>query len=54
MSAFLTAGAITLATAALTGLWLASSKPAEDPAAPRRSTGPDAVTTSNEASANSR
>ncbi|GAA1321193.1 hypothetical protein GCM10009647_054020 [Streptomyces sanglieri] len=52
-SAFLAAGAITLATAVLTGLWLASSKPAEGPAAPHRSTDPAAATTSNEASANS-
>ncbi|MFF1344928.1 hypothetical protein ACFVZJ_02905 [Streptomyces sp. NPDC058322] len=53
-SAFLAAGAITSATAVLTGLWLASSKPTEGPAAPHRSTDPAAVTTSNEASANSR
>ncbi|MEU2229915.1 MFS transporter [Streptomyces vietnamensis] len=52
-SAFATAGAITLATAVFTGLWLAGSKPAEGSAAPRRSTAPDAVTTSDKASANS-
>ncbi|MFI0939325.1 MFS transporter [Streptomyces sp. NPDC021020] len=53
-SAFLTAGAITLATAVFTGLWLARSKPAEDAKAQQRPTGPGAVTTSNQASANSR
>ncbi len=53
-SAFVAAGAITLATAVFTGLWLARSKPAEGSAAPQRSTDPDAVTTSNEASAISR
>jgi len=46
-SAFIAAGAITSATAVFTGLWLAGSKPAEGSAAPQRSTGPDAVTTSN-------
>ncbi|MER7723532.1 MFS transporter [Streptomyces sp. NPDC096323] len=49
-SAFITAGALTLATAAFTGLWLATSRPA----APRRATGPDAVTTSNKAASSSR
>ncbi|MFJ2953229.1 DHA2 family efflux MFS transporter permease subunit [Streptomyces sp. NPDC087270] len=53
-SAFLTAGAITLAAAVFTGLWLARSTSAEGSAAPRRSTDPGAVATSNEASANSR
>ncbi|OIJ90320.1 MFS transporter [Streptomyces monashensis] len=58
-SAFLAAGTVTLATAVFTGLWLARSKPAEGPAAPQRSTDPDAVdpdlvTASNEASVNSR
>ncbi|THA70005.1 DHA2 family efflux MFS transporter permease subunit [Streptomyces sp. A0958] len=52
-SAFVAAGAITLATAVFTGLWLARSTPAGRSPAPRRSTGPDAVTTSQEASANS-
>lgn len=53
-SAFVTAGAVTLATAVFTGLWLARSRPAEGSAAPRRSTGPDAVGTSDTAPANSR
>ncbi|MEU2679223.1 MFS transporter [Streptomyces sp. NPDC007107] len=52
-SAFLAAGAVTLATAVFTGLWLTRSEPAEGSAAPRRSTDPDAVTTSQEASSNS-
>jgi EmrB/QacA subfamily drug resistance transporter len=51
-SAFIAAGAITLATAVFTGLWLASPMPAEGSAVPQRSTDPDAVTTSNEAPAN--
>ncbi|MGW2834388.1 MFS transporter [Streptomyces sp. NPDC001286] len=53
-SAFFAAGAVTLATAVFTGLWLARSKPAEVSAAPRRSTDSGVVTASNEASANSR
>lgn len=53
-SAFLAAGAVTLSAAVLTGLWLASSKPAKGSAAPRRSADPGAVTTSDEATANSR
>ncbi|MER7721269.1 MFS transporter [Streptomyces flaveolus] len=53
-SAFLAAGAITLAGAVFTGLWLARSGPAEDSAAPQRSADPGAVTTSNEASLKSR
>lgn len=53
-SAFLAAGTVTLATAVFTGLWLARSKPAEGSAAPQRSTDPDAVTISNQASAHSR
>lgn len=36
-SAFVVAGAVTVATAALTGLWLARSEPVEDPAVPNRS-----------------
>ncbi|MGW1319893.1 MFS transporter [Streptomyces sp. NPDC002426] len=52
--AFLAAGTVTLATAVFTGLWLARSKSAEGSAAPQRSTDPDAITTSNEAPANSR
>ncbi|MFI6642516.1 MFS transporter [Streptomyces sp. NPDC050504] len=52
-SAFVTAGAITLATAVVTGLWLAHSKPAEGSAVPRRPTGPETVATPGEASANS-
>ncbi|MFF9848338.1 MFS transporter [Streptomyces litmocidini] len=46
-SAFLTAGALTSVTAVFTGLWLASSRSAEGSAAPRRSTGPGAITASN-------
>ena len=53
-SAFLAAGTVTLATAVFTGLWLARSEPADDPAKPHRSTDPDAVTTSNEVSADRR
>ncbi len=53
-SAFLAAGAVTSAAAVFTGLWLARSRSVEDSSAPRRSTGPDAVTTPNEAFANSR
>lgn len=53
-SAFLAAGTVTLATAVFTALWLTRSTPAEGSAAPQRPTSPDAVTTSNEASANSR
>jgi DHA2 family methylenomycin A resistance protein-like MFS transporter len=49
-NAFAAAGAITLATAAFTGLWLARSKPAEGPVVTQRSTDADAVTASNEAS----
>jgi DHA2 family methylenomycin A resistance protein-like MFS transporter len=49
-SAFLAAGTVTLATAVITGLWLARSKPT----APQHSTDPDAATTSHEAPANSR
>ncbi|SEO46259.1 MFS transporter [Actinacidiphila rubida] len=52
-SAFLVAGAVTLATAVFTGLWLAGSKPAQGPAGPRRSTEPAAVTTLSEAAPNS-
>ncbi|MFE2984970.1 MFS transporter [Streptomyces sp. NPDC059262] len=53
-SAFLAAGAVTVAAAVFTGLWLARSKPAERSAAPQRCTDPNAATTTNEASANSR
>ncbi|MET9079251.1 MFS transporter [Streptomyces sp. NPDC004232] len=52
-SAFLAAGAVTLATAVFTGLWLARSKPAKGAVVTQHSTDPDAVTTSNEASVNS-
>ncbi|WP_034263809.1 MFS transporter [Actinospica robiniae] len=45
-SAFVAAGAITLATAVLTGLWLARSKLVEPSAAPHRSPAPGATTTS--------
>ncbi|ARF53119.1 MFS transporter [Streptomyces gilvosporeus] len=53
-SAFVAAGAITLVTAVFTGLWLARSKPVEGSAVLHRAADPDAVTTSNEVSANSR
>ncbi|MFC8130182.1 MFS transporter [Streptomyces sp. NPDC057302] len=53
-SAFLAAGAVTLATAVFTGLWLARSTPAEGAAAPQHATAPGAATASNEAPANSR
>ncbi|MEU8842311.1 MFS transporter [Streptomyces roseus] len=52
--AFVAAGAVTIATAVFTGLWLANSEPAERSAAPRRSTDPDAVTTPNNASKQTR
>jgi DHA2 family methylenomycin A resistance protein-like MFS transporter len=45
-SAFIAAGALTLATAVLTGLWLTKSKPAQDPARPHGSADPGTVTTS--------
>ncbi|MEU6844349.1 DHA2 family efflux MFS transporter permease subunit [Streptomyces sp. NPDC046716] len=48
--AFLAAGAITLATAVFTGLWLARSRPVEGSATPRRATDPVAVGAPNEAS----
>jgi EmrB/QacA subfamily drug resistance transporter len=53
-SAFVAAGAVTMATAAFTGLWLARSKPTEGSAMPHRSTGPDAITTPDEATTNIR
>lgn len=53
-SAFLAAGIITLVTAVFTGLWLTRSKPAESPAAPRRSTHPETVPTLNEVPTTSR
>ncbi|WP_258054598.1 hypothetical protein [Streptomyces sp. Ru71] len=53
-SAFLVAGAVTSATALLTGLWLASLRPAEGAATRQRSTDPQAAPTLNEASAKSR
>ncbi|MFF9282930.1 MFS transporter [Streptomyces griseosporeus] len=53
-SAFVVAGALTLATAVLTGVWLGRSKPAKDPAARHRSTVPDPATTSNDAPTKSR
>lgn len=53
-SAFLTAGAVTSATAVLTGLWLTRSTPAHDTPAPQRSAGPDAPTAPEQAPANSR
>jgi DHA2 family methylenomycin A resistance protein-like MFS transporter len=53
-SAFVVAGALTLATAVLTGLWLGRSKPAEDPAARDRTAHPNPVATANEAPTKSR
>ncbi|UFR06869.1 MFS transporter [Streptomyces sp. Go40/10] len=53
-SAFLAAGAVTSATAVLTGLWLARSKPAEGSVAPRSSTDRNALTTSNNTSTKGR
>ncbi|MFJ4903712.1 MFS transporter [Streptomyces sp. NPDC088727] len=53
-SAFLAAGIVTLVTAVFTGLWLTRPKPAEGPAAPRRSTDPETAPTLNEVSATSR
>ncbi|MGW0687569.1 MFS transporter [Streptomyces sp. NPDC002754] len=53
-SAFVVAGAITLAAAVFTGLWLARSKPADTVTEPQGSTGPGAATASNEASVRSR
>jgi DHA2 family methylenomycin A resistance protein-like MFS transporter len=53
-SAFVAAGAVTVATAVFTGLWLARSKPVDGSAVPHRSTDPAAVTTSNGVSGNSR
>uniref|UniRef100_A0AAU2W0B9 MFS transporter n=1 Tax=Streptomyces sp. NBC_00008 TaxID=2903610 RepID=A0AAU2W0B9_9ACTN len=51
-SAFLAAGAVILATAVFTGLWLARSKPVTGSAAPRHPAVPDAVTHSDEAPVN--
>ncbi|MEU0401819.1 MFS transporter [Streptomyces sp. NPDC006197] len=53
-SAFVAAGAVTLATAVFTGLWLARSRSAEGSAAPERPTAPVATPTSNDASLKSR
>jgi EmrB/QacA subfamily drug resistance transporter len=54
-TAFVAAGAVTLATAVLTGLWLTRSKPAErSTVPPRRATDSDAMTTSTTVPANSR
>lgn len=44
-SAFLTAGAITLATAVFTGIWLTKAQPTEGAAAPARSTEAPKTTT---------
>ncbi|WP_405693922.1 MFS transporter [Streptomyces sp. NBC_01185] len=52
-SAFLAAGAVALATAVFTGLWLAGSKPAEGSAVPRRSTEQEAIVASGKASVGS-
>ncbi|MFB9601587.1 MFS transporter [Streptomyces roseofulvus] len=48
-TAFLLAGAVTVATAVLTGLRLTRSRPADVPAAPRHSTDPKAATDPNAA-----
>ncbi|MFG3026543.1 MFS transporter [Streptomyces sp. NPDC048254] len=53
-SAFLTAGTVTVATAVLTGLWLATSKPAKSSTAPQRSTHREAATTPNKTPTNNR
>ncbi|MGO4462857.1 MFS transporter [Streptomyces sp. M-16] len=53
-SAFVAAGAVTLATAVFTGLWLARPGPAEGSAGRQRHTDPDAVITANKASTRSR
>ncbi|MCX5415186.1 MFS transporter [Streptomyces sp. NBC_00059] len=53
-SAFVVAGALTLAGAVFTGLWLTRSEPSEGSAPSPRSTDPDLVTASNGASAKSR
>ncbi|MGW1816072.1 MFS transporter [Streptomyces sp. NPDC002125] len=53
-SAFVAAGALTLAGAVFTGLWLTRSEPTEGSVPPRRSTDPDLATASNGASAKSR
>ncbi|MFJ8210329.1 DHA2 family efflux MFS transporter permease subunit [Streptomyces sp. NPDC096033] len=52
-NAFLAAGAVTLAAAVFTGLWLTRSKVAEGAKAPHGATGPRPAATSDEASANS-
>ncbi|MFD5422073.1 DHA2 family efflux MFS transporter permease subunit [Streptomyces sp. NPDC127069] len=52
-NAFLAAGAVTLAAAVFTGLWLTRSKAAEGSTAPQAATGPRPATTSDGASANS-
>lgn len=53
-SAFVTAGAVTLASAVFTGLWLVKSRPTAGSAAPRRAISPDAVTASNTPPVNGR
>ncbi|WP_030182809.1 DHA2 family efflux MFS transporter permease subunit [Streptomyces violaceorubidus] len=53
-SAFVTAGAVTLASAVFTGLWLVKSHPTAGSAAPRRAISPDAVAASNTAPLNGR
>ncbi|MEV6756865.1 MFS transporter [Streptomyces sp. NPDC051214] len=53
-SAFLAAGAITLATAVFTGLWLTRSTPANDIATPQHPTDPDRASATNGVSASSR
>ncbi|MFF3263878.1 MFS transporter [Streptomyces sp. NPDC002932] len=53
-NAFLAAGIVTLVTAVFTGLWLTRPKPAEGPAAPRRSSEPEAVPALDDVPATSR
>ncbi|MFI0944073.1 MFS transporter [Streptomyces sp. NPDC021020] len=53
-SAFVVAGAVTLATAAFTGLWLSKSAPAQVTAAPQPSPGPGATSVPDAAAAKSR
>jgi DHA2 family methylenomycin A resistance protein-like MFS transporter len=53
-TAFTTAGAVTLAAAAFTGLWLARSTPAAGAAAPQRPSAPEAVPAPNEGSPSGR
>jgi EmrB/QacA subfamily drug resistance transporter len=53
-TAFVTAGAVTMITAAFIGLWLARSNPTDTSAMSHPSTDPDAVATPNDLSTNTR